>query len=413
VFEQFTETARRVLFFAREEAGRLGSESVESEHLLLGLIRETKGIASQVFARSPLSLEDIRKELEGGTGRGQGVPPDENRLGAEVRRILQFATEEADRLLHQDIGTEHLLLGILREERSAAASILMAHGMRLNAVRDDIVLIRGDEFSVQPFDLRQHGELRGRAAKRPDLPRAFGVHIAPTRKTPGEASDNGGDDYWALEGFDVKTALSKVFSSAEGLFPETRIEMPSSFDPHERYDFLLVLASNEGPEERHRLMQQGIETFFRVSVAYESRPMDVYVLTAPNGQSPSIMDARQFDGGGVSFASLEFALPAFDAESPTMESFQARFPTLASLRKTVSVGGISVSNGTMEGFCYTLEQVLDRVVVDETGLNGRYDIELHGDCADINELLQRLGEQLGLVLTPGRRDVTMLVVRQH
>jgi uncharacterized protein (TIGR03435 family) len=410
VFEHFTETARRALFFARWEAGRLGSESVESEHLLLGLIRETRGIASQVFARSPLSLEDIRKELERGKSPGQGAPPDENRLGAEVRRILQFATEEADRLLHQAIGTEHLLLGILREERSAAASILMAHGMRLHAVRDDIVLIKSAEL---PFDLRQLGELRGRGAKRPDLPRAFGVHIAPTRKTPGEASDNGGDDYWALEGFDIKTALSKVFGSAEELFPEARIEMPSSFDPRERYDFLLVLTPNEGPEERHRLMQQGIETYFRVSVARESRPMDVYVMTAPNGQNPSIRDADQFDGGGMGAASLEFAVPAFDAESPTMESFQVRFPTLASLRKAVSVGGISVSNGTMEGFCHTLEEVLDRVVVDETGLKGRYDIELHGDPADFNELLRRLSEQLGLVLTPGRRDVTMLVVRQQ
>src|SRR4026209_280464 len=187
MFERYTERARRVLFFARYEASQLGSISIETEHLLLGLIREGKGLTSRIFARSHLSLENIRKEIEGRTVFRDKVSTSvEIPFSAETKRVLQFAAEEADRLLHQAIGTEHLLLGILREERSAAASILMAHGMRLHAGRDGTVLLKSAECSVQLFDLRQLGELRGRGAKRPDLPRAFGVHIAPTRKTPGE-----------------------------------------------------------------------------------------------------------------------------------------------------------------------------------------------------------------------------------
>src|SRR5574341_1267662 len=135
MFERYTERARRVLFFARYEASQLGSISIETEHLLLGLIREGKGLTSRIFARSHLSLENIRKEIEGRTVFREKVSTSvEIPFSAETKRVLQFAAEEADRLLHNYIGTDHLLLGILREERSVAASILMEKGMRHNAV---------------------------------------------------------------------------------------------------------------------------------------------------------------------------------------------------------------------------------------------------------------------------------------
>src|SRR4030081_847248 len=146
MFERYTERARRVLFFARYEASQLGSISIETEHLLLGLIREGKGLTSRIFARSHLSLENIRKEIEGRTVFREKVSTSvEIPFSAETKRVLQFAAEEADRLLHNYIGTEHLLLGILREERSVAASILMEKGMRLHTVREDIVQLRNEQ----------------------------------------------------------------------------------------------------------------------------------------------------------------------------------------------------------------------------------------------------------------------------
>src|SRR5206468_4084617 len=119
------------------------------EHLLLGLIREGKGLTSRIFARSHLSLENIRKEIEGRTVFREKVSTSvEIPFSAETKRVLQFAAEEADRLLHNYIGTEHLLLGILREERSVAASILMEKGMRLNTVREDIVQLLNEKTTL-------------------------------------------------------------------------------------------------------------------------------------------------------------------------------------------------------------------------------------------------------------------------
>ena len=149
MFERYTERARRVLFFARYEASQLGSISIETEHLLLGLIREGKGLTSRIFARSHLSLESIRKEIEGRTVFREKVSTSvEIPFSTETNRVLQFAAEEADRLLHNYIGTEHLLLGILREERSVASTILSEKGMRLSAVREDIVHLLNEKTAV-------------------------------------------------------------------------------------------------------------------------------------------------------------------------------------------------------------------------------------------------------------------------
>src|SRR6202011_3798189 len=102
------------------EASQLGSMSIETEHLLLGLIRELRGkqhgLTSHVFARARLSLEDIRKEIEGrAVFRERVATSVEIPFSPATRRVLQFTAEEADRLLDNDIGIEHVLLGILRE----------------------------------------------------------------------------------------------------------------------------------------------------------------------------------------------------------------------------------------------------------------------------------------------------------
>jgi len=97
MFERYTERARRVLFFARYEASQLGSISIETEHLLLGLIREGKGLTSRIFARSHLSLENIRKEIEGRTVFREKVSTSvEIPFSAETKRVLQYAAEECD-----------------------------------------------------------------------------------------------------------------------------------------------------------------------------------------------------------------------------------------------------------------------------------------------------------------------------
>jgi ATP-dependent Clp protease ATP-binding subunit ClpC len=142
MFERYTERARRVLFFSRYEASQFGSLSIETEHVLLGLVREGKGIVRRVFDRAHVSLVDIRPEVERRVRHAEKISTSiEIPFSAETKRVLQFAAEEADRLEHDYIGTEHLLLGLLREEKSLAGSILAARGLRLDDVRSSIATL--------------------------------------------------------------------------------------------------------------------------------------------------------------------------------------------------------------------------------------------------------------------------------
>ena len=139
MFERYTEKARRVIFFARYEASQFGAPAIEPEHLLLGLMREDKTLTARFLARAQASLEAIRKEIEGRAPLREKISTSvELPLAPETKRVLAYAHEESDRLQHRHIGTEHLLLGLLREERSMAAEILYERGLRLNAVREEV-----------------------------------------------------------------------------------------------------------------------------------------------------------------------------------------------------------------------------------------------------------------------------------
>ena len=146
MFERYTEKARRVIFFARYEASQFGAPAIEPEHLLLGLMREDKTLTARFLARAQTSLEAIRKEIEGRAPLREKISTSvELPLAPETKRVLAFAHEESDRLQHRHIGTEHLLLGLLREERSMAAEILYERGLRLNAVREEVSRQSGND----------------------------------------------------------------------------------------------------------------------------------------------------------------------------------------------------------------------------------------------------------------------------
>src|ERR1700735_5134525 len=148
VFERYTEKARRVIFFARYEASQYGSPYIETEHLLLGLLREDKALANR-FLRSNGSIESIRKEIESRiTVRERISTSVDVPLSQECKRIISFAAEEAERLGHKHVGTEHLLLGVLREEKSFGAEILQERGLRLSAVREELSRGAGEKVPV-------------------------------------------------------------------------------------------------------------------------------------------------------------------------------------------------------------------------------------------------------------------------
>jgi len=154
MFERYTEKARRVIFFARYEASQFGAPAIEPEHLLLGLMREDKTLTGRFFPRASVSIESIRKEIEGRTLLREKISTSvELPLAPETKLVLAYAHEESERLQHRHIGTEHLLLGLLRGDRSMAAEILYERGLRLNAVRDEIARQSGaDSRSSQKKD---------------------------------------------------------------------------------------------------------------------------------------------------------------------------------------------------------------------------------------------------------------------
>src|ERR1700755_876572 len=157
MFERYTEKARRVIFFARYEASQFGAPAIEPEHLLLGLMREDKTLTARFLARAQTSLEAIRKEIEGRAPLREKISTSvELPLAPETKRVLAFAHEESDRLQHRHIGTEHLLLGLLREERSMAAEILYERGLRLNSVRDEVARISQAGFDIVQEAIKEH-----------------------------------------------------------------------------------------------------------------------------------------------------------------------------------------------------------------------------------------------------------------
>src|SRR5438067_3197518 len=153
MFERYTEKARRVIFFARYEASQFGSPYIETEHLLLGLLREDKALTNR-FLRSHASVESIRKQIEGHTTIREKVSTSVDLpLSNECKRVLAYAAEEAERLSHKHIGTEHLLLGLLREEQCFAAEILHERGLRLSSIREE--LARTTQEKAQPQRQRE------------------------------------------------------------------------------------------------------------------------------------------------------------------------------------------------------------------------------------------------------------------
>ena len=145
MFERYTEKARRVIFFARYEALQYGSQVIAPEHILLGLMREDKTISARFFPfRNNLTVEAIRREVEERIVLRDRIPQSaELHLAQESKRILAFANEESRQLQNRHIGPEHILLGLMREERSIAAEILYQYGLRLQDVREEVARQNG------------------------------------------------------------------------------------------------------------------------------------------------------------------------------------------------------------------------------------------------------------------------------
>jgi ATP-dependent Clp protease ATP-binding subunit ClpC len=161
MFERYTESARRALFFARYEATRLGSRTIETEHVLLGLTRRREGLLDRILAaHDTISTDALRDAVQARAVFQEAIPTSvEVPFSAQTKRALVAAMGEADRLLHSDIGVEHLLLGLLHEPESMAGDLLIARGVQLGATRDQIVRLLNETRQVSSNTASETEEL--------------------------------------------------------------------------------------------------------------------------------------------------------------------------------------------------------------------------------------------------------------
>ena len=139
MFEKFTDRARRSLFLSQEEARRLNHNYVGTEHLLLGLVSEGEGVATKALQSLDISLETVRTQVEEIIGQGQWAPTGHIPFTPRAKKALELSLREATQLGHNYIGTEHLLLGLVREGEGVAAQVLVKLGADLSRVRQQVI----------------------------------------------------------------------------------------------------------------------------------------------------------------------------------------------------------------------------------------------------------------------------------
>jgi ATP-dependent Clp protease ATP-binding subunit ClpC len=180
-FEKFTESARRVLTLAQEEAQRFNQNYIGTEHLLLGLVRENVGVAARALNNLGVDLEKVRNAVRFIIGQGKQSVSREIGLTPRSKKVVELAVEEARRMNHHYIGTEHILLGLIREGEGIAAGVLESMGVSLDQVRRQVILILSQPDYIAetaemspPFDMPTNRpsieELKARFADRMNVP---------------------------------------------------------------------------------------------------------------------------------------------------------------------------------------------------------------------------------------------------
>ena len=163
LYDKYTERAKQVLMLAREEANRFNHNYIGTEHLLLGLVREGEGIAAKVLYDMGVDITKVRSAVEFIIGRGERVNVGEISLTPRAKKVIELAVEEARRLGHNYIGTEHLLLGLVREGEGIAAGVLESLGVSLEKVRQKVI----QSVSQQPSRLTQDSSGRQSTSRTP------------------------------------------------------------------------------------------------------------------------------------------------------------------------------------------------------------------------------------------------------
>jgi uncharacterized protein (TIGR03435 family) len=228
---------------------------------------------------------------------------------------------------------------------------------------------------------------------RPAFPPSYAVHVSLSQGE--ERGNSSANDYWALKGYTLKETVDELYD-----VNSIRVDLPASLDSKKHYDFALVLPEQESREKMKERMRRGLENYFHVTARRENRLVDVYVVSAVPNRKPPAVEARPDEG-----------MSGFTSSGMQFETAGGGLDEMLEGMKPQSIGAIrSVSTeGTADEFCHTLERVLDRPVVNETNLEGEFKFRVENSDGAENDFLQRLRDQLGLVITPAQRNVETLV----
>jgi hypothetical protein len=158
MFERFTDRARRVVVLAQEEARMLNHNYIGTEHILLGLIHEGEGVAAKALESLGISLEAVRQQVEEIIGQGQQAPSGHIPFTPQAKKVLELSLREATQLGHEYIGTEHILLGLIREGDGVAAQVLVRLGADLDRVRQQVIELLRDHPDRNPQGVRMNRE---------------------------------------------------------------------------------------------------------------------------------------------------------------------------------------------------------------------------------------------------------------
>jgi hypothetical protein len=212
MFERFTDRARRVVVLAQEEARMLGHNWVGTEHILLGLIHEGEGVAAKALELLGISLDAVRQRVEEIIGQGQDAPSGHIPFTPRTKKVLELALRESQQLGHNYIGTEHILLGLIREGDGVAAQVLVKLGADLNRVRQQVLQL-----------------LHGRSAEEPVSARSAEreLRLLPAVKTRLEAVEQ------RLTAIEQRVGIGPDTTDLDEQIAAVRIEKEAAVDAHD------------------------------------------------------------------------------------------------------------------------------------------------------------------------------------
>jgi uncharacterized protein (TIGR03435 family) len=223
------------------------------------------------------------------------------------------------------------------------------------------------------------------------------VHIAPSQ---GEGIGSyTSSNSASLKGYSLKQAIEEVFGDAFPVDP-VRMQFPASLEHGKLYDFSLVLPKDEDPKRMKIRFQKAIEDYFHLSVRRENRVVNVYVVTIDQQHGPPTVETLPHDVALIRSTELGFGTAS------SSDLLEQKVGDLSAIR-FMSFDGIA------DDFCHQLEDFVDRPVVNETNLEGTFKVDIERSDTAKDDFLKRLHDQTGLVITPGERNVEMLVVEAN